>query len=170
MNDSAGTAASIPYKQEKYIKQTIEGCWWKPAIPAPSRAHRSSTLRQRYESVSIAVQIPWASIFWIQTCRLYRAAQLSILQVTEWVVRKSSTSSTCITTLLYLLPGAHAIAAAVCSCRGAMERCNKQLCGRYRQSPPQLATGELQHFCRWLLTFLCIVFKSPSSILWVFPS
>lgn len=165
MNDSEATALSVPYKQEKYIKQTIGGCWWKPAISAPSRAHRSSTLRQRYESVSIAVQILWASFFWIQTCRLYIAAQLSILQGAEWVVQKPSTSSICIT-LLYLLPGAHAIAAAVYSCRGAMERCNKQLCGRYRQSSAQIATGELQHFCRWLLTFICIIFMRGVGTRW----
>lgn len=77
--------------------------------------------------------MPWVT-FWMQACRPHRAAQLSILQVAKWVVRKSGTSSAGMT-LLNLLPGAFAMVAAVYFCPGATGRCNKERCGGCWQSP-----------------------------------
>lgn len=71
----------------------------------------------------------------MEACRPHRAAQLSILQVAKWVVRKSGTSSVGTVTLLNSLPGAFAMVVAVYPCPGATGRRNKDLCGGCWQRP-----------------------------------
>lgn len=123
----------------KVHKAEVEGCCWKDA---------ATSLQYQLLPELAAVVAPWDRgsnlhpllnkcpeppfFFWIQACRLCRAAQLSLLQVAEWVVRKSSTSSICVMTLVHLLPGTQTAVAAVYSRPRAMDRCCKQWCGRCR--------------------------------------
>lgn len=164
-NNSAATALSVPYKQ-KYIKQ---------------KGAAGSLQYQLLPELTVVVA-PWDRGMNLHPV-LYKCPEppsseyrhvgstelLSFLSCLSGWWEKTSTPSIHIMTLLYLLPRAYAMVAAVYSCSGATDRCSKQLCGRCRQNSAQMAIGKLQHFCRWL-SFVCIIFMLPSSVLWVSPS